>query len=265
MWRGWHKFPGGDATFDKLSNIPSTFPVSSRPGEIHIAGSDGEHLFAKVVDDAFQLSVYDSIVAAAELKGFEPALLNQGSGQQENGISMTNIRSSYRCIMDDVILSEKLWSIAENNLPSRDVVPGKRYKGWVATGVNPRFRILKYSPGERFEMHQDGSYRIEPHNGEGHEQQSFMTLQLYLNNGGGIDFTGGSTRFIEPLNSISLSKHDSDLSDGAIAKVHDVVPITGRLLLFQHNCWHEGEMVTSGIKYVLRSEIMYSRSKSSSI
>ena len=251
---------GGDETFDKLSNIPSTFPVSSPPGEIHIAGSDGELLFARVIDDAIPVSLCGSIVAAAELKGFEPALLNQGSGQQENGISMTNIRSSYRCIVDDILLSDKLWSIAQKHVPSRDIVPGKRYKGWIATGVNPRVRILKYSPGERFEMHQDGSYRIESNNGEEHEQQSFMTLQLYLNDGGGIEFTGGSTRFIEPLNPISsLSKDDSNLSDGSIAKVHDVVPISGRLLLFQHNCWHEGEMVTSGIKYVLRSEIMYSR------
>ena len=99
MWRGWHKLPGGDETFDRLANIPSSFPTSSCDGEIELFGATGEQLFAKVVDNAFPVTFYDSIVAAAELKGFEPALLNQGSGQQEKGISMTNIRSSHRCVM----------------------------------------------------------------------------------------------------------------------------------------------------------------------
>jgi hypothetical protein len=37
----------------------------------------------------------------------------------------------------------------------------------------------------------------------------------------------------------------------------DVVPRTGMALLFQHRVWHEGCEVTSGVKYVLRSDVMY--------
>lgn len=281
MWRGWHKLVGGEEAFDKLANLPSTFPDFSSEGKIPICDRDGVSLFAIVVDGAFPLSYYDFIVGAAQSKGFEPALLNQGSGQQEKGISMKSIRSSDRCIMDDVILANKLWTIVEQYLPHRDVVPGKRYKGWKATGINPRFRVLKYSAGQRFEMHQDGSYHIDGENENSKQQQSFMTLQLYLNDGGGVEFVGGATRFIEPLdeNTVSLSTclsgstaGDSASGDGCTsthsspgsgsgqgAKVYDVVPKAGRLLIFQHNCWHEGEMVTSGEKYVLRSEIMYSK------
>lgn len=191
MWRGYHKL--GDK-FDLLSNIPSTFPVSSDDGKITIYGSNDEEKFVRVVNDVFSSSYCDSVINAAELKGFEVAPLNQGSGLQENGIVLTDIRSSQRCIMDDKALAEHMWPIIQQYLPSSDIVPGKRYKGWKAIGINSRFRVLKYSAGERFELHQDGSYRIE--SGEcgefnGTMQQSFMTLQLYLNEGGGVTFTGG--------------------------------------------------------------------------
>jgi 2OG-Fe(II) oxygenase superfamily len=278
MWRGWHKLPGGDAAFDNLANIPSSFPSSSGSGSIGIVSSTGENLFALVIDEIFPTAYYDSIIEAAELKGFDLASLNQGAGQQEKGITMTEIRSGQRCIFDDVDLANKLWPFVEQHLPHRDVVPGKRYKGWKASGVNPRFRVLKYSSGERFELHQDGSYQMGPQRREDGvtvEQKSFVTFQLYLNDGGGVDFTGGSTRFIHPVSSSVSSSISASVSSSGVnealpndgnfsapslcdfAVVHDVVPKKGRLLLFQHNCWHEGERVTNGIKYVLRSEVMY--------
>ena len=88
MWRGWHKLVGGEEAFDKLANLPSSFPDFSSEGKIPICDRDGVSLFAIVVDGEFPLSYYDFIVGAALSKGFEPALLNQGSGQQEKGISM---------------------------------------------------------------------------------------------------------------------------------------------------------------------------------
>mmetsp|Transcript_6365 Transcript_6365/g.6527 ORF Transcript_6365/g.6527 Transcript_6365/m.6527 type:complete len:256 (-) Transcript_6365:37-804(-) len=253
MWRGYHKL--GDQ-FESLSQLPSTYPISSDDGNIHLIGPNNEALFVRVVNDSFSASSCDSIIKEAELKGFKLALLNQGSGLQENGIAFTESRSSERCIIDDKALAEEMWPIIQQQLPSSNIVPGKRYKGWKAMGINSKFRVLKYSEGERFELHQDGSYRIEASaDFDGKAQQSFMTLQLYLNDGGGIDFTGGATRFIEPI----LSSSDKSDKSTAIANVYDVVPRVGRLLLFQHNCWHEGERVVKGIKYVLRSEVMFTK------
>ena len=59
--------------------------------------------------------------------------------------------------------------------------------------------------------------------------------------GGGGAFIGGATRFINPTDS----------------NVVDVVPTVGRFLIFQHNIWHEGEAVESGVKYCLRTEVMF--------
>jgi hypothetical protein len=244
MWRGYHKL--GDQ-FESLSQLPSTFPTSSDDGKIHLIGPNNEALFARVVNEILSASSCDSIINKAELKGFELALLNQGSGLQENGIALTKCRSSERCIIDDKALAKEMWPIIQQYLPSSDIVPGKRYKGWKAMGINSKFRVLKYSEGVRFELHQDGSYRIEASaDFDGSAQQSFMTLQIYLNDGVGIDYTGGATRFIEPILSNSTITDDNDKST-ATAKVYDVVPRVGRLLLFQHNCWHEGERVVKGV------------------
>ena len=38
----------------------------------------------------------------------------------------------------------------------------------------------------------------------------------------------------------------------------DVVPEPGMVLLFQHNIYHEGALVTGGLKYAMRTDVMYS-------
>ena len=52
-----------------------------------------------------------------------------------------------------------------------------------------------------------------------------------------MGFEGGETNFL-------------DLGES-------VAPAPGRALLFQHPILHEGSEVTSGIKYAIRSDIMY--------
>lgn len=66
--------------------------------------------------------------------------------------------------------------------------------------------------------------------------RGLLTLMIYLNEG----FAGGSTRF-----------HDWDI---------DVVPRTGMALLFQHRVLHEGCVIEAGVKYALRSDVMYAES-----
>ena len=56
---------------------------------------------------------------------------------------------------------------------------------------------------------------------------------VYLND----DFAGGETEFVDLRRTI--------------------VPRTGSALLFQHMLLHAGETVTSGVKYVLRSDVLY--------
>ena len=43
------------------------------------------------------------------------------------------------------------------------------------------------------------------------------------------------------------------------AVVCSVTPVTGTALIFNHDTMHEGEPVTMGTKYIIRTEIMYRR------
>jgi hypothetical protein len=82
---------------------------------------------------------------------------------------------------------------------------------------------------------------------------SFFTFHLYLNGNG------------EPSDA-SLSEH-GQLDGGAttfhshnLTRKYDVFPKTGRVLIFQHrNLWHSGDDVVRGVKYTMRSDIMYKR------
>jgi len=131
-----------------------------------------------------------------------------------------DIRNNTRVMFDDHALAAELFRRVAPAVP-------QQLCGMRPVGANERFRCYRYEPGQRFAPHYDGAFvRSEA-------ERSLMTLMVYLNE----DFTGGATVF-----------HDFDIT---------VVPRTGLALLFQHRMLHEGAVVRSGIKYVLRSDVMY--------
>ncbi|NJO01288.1 MAG: oxidoreductase, 2OG-Fe(II) oxygenase [Bacteroidia bacterium] len=92
-------------------------------------------------------------------------------------------------------------------------------------GLNERFRFYRYQPGHRFKGHQDGRFiRNEV-------EASYFTFMIYLNEG----FKGGETTFLQ----------------------HTIKPQQGMALVFLHKLFHEGSEVIKGVKYVLRSDVMY--------
>lgn len=93
-----------------------------------------------------------------------------------------------------------------------------------AQSLNPRLRVLRYGPGEDFPFHFDLSVRHET-------LESLITVIAYLND----DFVGGETSF-----------------DAAA-----VAPRRGSVLLFDHRIWHAGKPIKTGIKYVLRTDVMF--------
>lgn len=108
-----------------------------------------------------------------------------------------DIRTNERVVFDDPALAGELVSRVASTLPRALV-------GRPLAGGNPRLRGYVYRPGQIFRAHYDGSYRPTASLG------SELTLLLYLNEG----MVGGATRFF----------------DGDV----DVVPETGKILLFAH-------------------------------
>lgn len=162
-----------------------------------------------------------AFISRSEAAGYEEAMITTFSGEQRMA---KGIRNNDRLIWDDESLAAQWWQIAQAFVPD---LPGLR-----PCGLNERFRFYRYTPGQMFARHRDGSYvRSE-------QEFSRLTLMVYLNDG----YAGGGTRFGRNT--------PEDLR---------VEPRRGSALLFRHELMHEGEEVVSGVKYVLRTDVMYRR------
>lgn len=110
---------------------------------------------------------------------------------------------------------------------------------YVAAACNPNIRLYKYERGMSFGKHVDGSHPVE---GVGNTE---VTVLVYLS-----DCQGGSTRFYP---------HTSGKRDKSIA----FAPKLGAMLLHVHGdrCLeHEADPVEQGLKYILRTDVVYNDS-----
>ncbi len=191
-----------------------------------------EKVFVAIIDGVFTEEECKACISATEARGYEQAMVNVGGGKQE---FMPDARRHGRVMSDDPDLAAVIFARVREHLPAD-------YRGFVLTGINERLRFLRYHPGDFFTAHTDGCYPSVDGT-----QKSRITLQLYLN-----DVTdGGATTFYDLT--VEGQHHDT----------YPVVPRTGRVLLFSHNIRHEGSMLLSGIKYAMRTDIMYAMHKAS--
>jgi predicted 2-oxoglutarate/Fe(II)-dependent dioxygenase YbiX len=131
--------------------------------------------------------------------------------------AMPMIRNNERTMIVHPQWVQMLWQRLNNQ-------PLPSFDGQNPCGLPRELRFYKYSAGQRFKMHKDGPWMEDG-------LRSRLTMLVYLNEG----FEGGQTQF----------------------KEFAVTPVRGEALLFVHETWHEGAAVTSGVKYVLRSDVMY--------
>ncbi|MDR6514930.1 prolyl hydroxylase family protein [Chryseobacterium camelliae] len=168
-----------------------------------------------LIEDFLTDQECDHYITQAEDQDFEEAKINM-QGRQ---VMSKGIRNNDRLMVFDNELAENLFRKAAEFLP-------QSHEDYRISGFNEMFRIYKYSPGQRFKMHRDGSY-VRNEN-----EKSFYTFLIYLND----DFEGGETEF-----------------EGLFT----VAPKKGSALVFYHPLRHEGKTLISGLKYVLRTDVMY--------
>ncbi len=126
-------------------------------------------------------------------------------------------RNNTRVFYTSVELAERLWQRLKDHFPIS-------YGDVTPSGLNELFRFYRYEPGEYFKPHRDSYYARND------KEASYFTFLLYLNE----DYTGGETAFDDLV----------------------ITPRIGMALVFMHELMHEGRSVESGIKYVLRSDVM---------
>lgn len=183
-------------------------------------------VFAGHLDLGAQLmwTVADALSAAdcaRYIAKFEGAAAEQAPVITARGVEVDlAVRNNLRVMWDDVDEA--------NGLVER-VRPPARWKTERLAGGNPRLRLYRYEPGEQHTAHWDTVVEL----GDG--VASRLTLVFYLNDG----FAGGETEFPE------------------LARV--ITPVRGMALVFQHRVLHAALTPASGVKYVLRTDVLYRR------
>jgi prolyl 4-hydroxylase len=183
-----------------------------------VANLDLTKPLIKTVPDILSAEECAQWIERIKSAGPEAATINTARGPRID----SGARNNRRVMLDDLEAARELFVRVKAHAP-------QEIRGMVLSGVNERLRCYEYQPGQRFAPHSDGAFVRQV------GEQSLYTFMVYLNE----DFEGGETVFlVEPEKSIK--------------------PQTGMGLLFQHPIIHEGAEVTRGVKYVVRTDLMYS-------
>lgn len=164
--------------------------------------------------------------------------LTETKGYQDAGeyCYMYCDRFNDRYMSDDQELSQFIWERISRHIP----INVRAFESdWTLDKLNTRFRFCKYTAGHYFGPHTDGSYAIDSNN------RSVLTCMFYLN--GTDEFQGGQTDFID------YKKKKLKYS---------VRPEAGLCVIFPQanlDFYHEGTKVTGGLKYIMRTDIMYQK------
>lgn len=156
-----------------------------------------------------------ALIRASEELGYAEAPITTALGP----VMAPGVRNNTRVMVDDPERAATLYDRVFHALPLE-------LEGWSCVGLNERLRFYRYTEGQQFRWHFDGSYR------RSERERSMLSLLIYLNEG----CLGGETEFATGIS---------------------VEPRTGMALAFVHSIEHRGAPVWEGTKYVLRTDVIY--------
>ncbi|KAL4237219.1 hypothetical protein ACF0H5_001937 [Mactra antiquata] len=171
---------------------------------------------------------------------------------------LDDYRNCKRITIQDQVLADTLWSRIEPYI--KDIYidgdphgvhvhgPPTVMKGtWKPVGLNNIFRLCRYLPGGHFAPHFDGHYDKSA------SERSLKTLMLYLNG----DFNGGSTNFVDESQTLYKDAKTGVYCAEEKNILCSVKPETGLSIIFNHHRLHEGAQLKDGMKYILRTDVMF--------
>eukprot|EP00927_Polykrikos_kofoidii_P063351 TRINITY_DN58160_c0_g1_i1.p1 TRINITY_DN58160_c0_g1~~TRINITY_DN58160_c0_g1_i1.p1 ORF type:complete len:285 (+),score=34.24 TRINITY_DN58160_c0_g1_i1:264-1118(+) len=192
-----------------------------------------------VIKDVLTPRECDRLVKLAETMGYT----------EDAPVSLArHIRQNENCVwIADTELCNAIFERCRPHFPTE-------VQGGQVCGLNARWRLYKYNPDDVFRVHTDGSWPGSGIDADGRlvqdifrDRWSQLTIVFYLND----DFEGGSTRFFYPIS-----------ASGKECRVAEVPAERGSAVCFFHgehpqSPLHEGGLVTSGTKYIIRSDVLY--------
>ena len=181
----------------------------------------------------------------AESVGFEQATI-QGRGGE--AVLDKKLRKGGRCILDKPDLAEDLY---KRTIAAMDDYPTLKNKflhaPWItlrsdegiprySVGLNERFRFLRNKKGDKFGVHRCIPFVRGVEYGDRVGEMSHVTFVVFLND----KMKGGMLRFV-----------------GSDDRYYDVHPKAGSIAIFDHDIPHEDCVITSGRKYAIKTDVMY--------
>lgn len=178
------------------------------------------------------------IIEATEVLGYG-RLGRQGAGSKTGAMYRGNRRVQVED--SECHLGAELFRRIRAFVPEREEVPGEG--SFMAAGLNPRYRFAKYYKSEGFAGHVDKPTIYEQ------DRLTILTVNIYLN-----DLTPeqkGRTRFFAS----NKPRAEVVASAGGVA---------GSVVIFKQSCfdgspWHDGEEVAEGLKYLMRTDVVYNK------
>ncbi len=148
-------------------------------------------------------------------------------------------------VVDD-LTHDIIWNRCKDYMiDNKEIFYGKK-----TLGINKRFRFYKYSEGDFFKLHSDGSWpgsRVvnkELITDFYKDRYSQMTFLILLSE----DFQGGETQFIVNKNGEKELVNIRTPKGGVLCFPHGLHPL---------HCLHSSNTITSGIKYIIRTDVLF--------
>jgi len=189
------------------------------------------------------------------------SLISQSEGMEWESLDWKYpipFRKNDRIMGKNINVAELIWKRVEPILADISVTvnKGEHKLGsprglWKPIGLNPKWRICKYTPGGMFGPHYDGCYVVEEN------IRSLFTFMLYLNSG----YSGGNTQFLydEMKGNYTPGTEDKQVETTVKQVIATVNPQPGMAIVFLQNMLHEGNPLENGVKYIMRTDIMFNR------
>jgi len=230
-------------------------PIFSAPASATPASGGSRAAATKeVVDEALGIFVLHDVLTADECEAI--VATSEAMGYTEDApVSLgRDVRKNENCVwIMDPECNDRIFDRARDLLPEAIDFRGMRLAPCV--GLNRRWRLYKYSPTDVFKVHNDGAWTGSGLDASGDlvadiyggTAFSWLTFLIYLTD----DFAGGGTSFYSPRG----------------RQLFTVRPKRGSVLCFFHghhrlSPLHQGDLVTEGVKYVARTDVLYNHAPS---
>lgn len=183
----------------------------------------------KIIDNFLSKEECDELIRISENIGYTEADISYADGARMVKDYRNNSRVLYRSEELRKKLEYKILPHAPKTLTF--IKEGGILEKKELLSLSGNFRFYRYYPGEEFKRHRDGNNLEEG-------GVSLVTILIYLND---VEL-GGETNLCDKF---------------LLEKPILVKPETGKLLMFEHTVLHSGLILESGVKYILRTDLIY--------